>query len=362
MEMIVGFLAPFVVYGAVLLLHLVVPGRSVSGYVEDEVTGEKLRYRLNGLATLVLTVLGFLALVRTNVISSEFFWNHRWSALAGACTIGLIFTFWVVLTARSTGKSLAADLFLGRRKNPQFLNNRVDAKMYLYLIGAIMLELNVLSFAAHAAKVNGGRFAPSTIVYVALFSFFLCEYLFFEEVHLYTYDFFAEAVGFKLGWGCFTFYPFFYCVGLWSVAKNPNANMSGWRLALAVAVFYLGWVLSRGANLQKFLFKTKPNKSLLGLAGLTPQTITDGKHTLLCSGFWAASRHINYLGEIGMATGLTLALGQLSNPWPWMYPLYYVALLVPRERDDDKRCAAKYGALWDEYKLRVPKRIVPYLY
>ena len=26
-----------------------------------------------------------------------------------------------------------------------------------------------------------------------------------------------------------------------------------------------------------------------------------------------------------------------------------MALLVPRERDDHRRCAAKYGAVWDEY-------------
>jgi delta14-sterol reductase len=71
---------------------------------------------------------------------------------------------------------------------------------------------------------------------------------------------------------------------------------------------------------------------------------------------------VNYLGEILMATGLTLALGDPGDPIPWLYPLYYVALLVPRQIDDDRRCAAKYGALWDEYRTRVPYRIVPGLY
>ena len=32
---------------------------------------------------------------------------------------------------------------------------------------------------------------------------------------------------------------------------------------------------------------------------------------------------------------------------------------VTRERDDDKRCAGKYGALWDEYRKVVPWRIIP---
>ena len=48
--------------------------------------------------------------------------------------------------------------------------------------------------------------------------------------------------------------------------------------------------------------------------------------------------------------------------WPWLYPLYYVALLVPRERDDDRRCEAKYGELWERYRSEVRWRIVPRIY
>ncbi len=47
---------------------------------------------------------------------------------------------------------------------------------------------------------------------------------------------------------------------------------------------------------------------------------------------------------------------------PWLYPLYYVALLLPRERDDDRRCAEKYGPLWEQYRASVPWRIVPRIY
>jgi hypothetical protein len=39
-----------------------------------------------------------------------------------------------------------------------------------------------------------------------------------------------------------------------------------------------------------------------------------------------------------------------------------VALLVPRQLDDDRRCAQKYGALWQEYQRTVPKRIIPFIY
>ena len=62
------------------------------------------------------------------------------------------------------------------------------------------------------------------------------------------------------------------------------------------------------------------------------------------------------VGEILMASGLALALAHLGA---WLYPLYYIGLLVPRQLDDDRRCAGKYGALWTEYQARVPARIIP---
>ena len=361
--MSVGFFAPWCVYALVLVLHRVLPARYVQGYVRGA-DGRPLRYRLNGLLVL-LVVLGLsAAAARSGLLPWDFFFVYRWEGLAGACVLGLLFTAAVVLGAPSTGKPLLAELFLGRRANPQWLahggNTLVDAKIYLYLIGAVQLELNVLSFAAHQALAHPGEASPGVFLYAALFTFFVFEYLLFEEVHLYTYDFFAERVGFKLGWGCLTFYPYFYCVGLWSVADKPDPHTPVPLLVLCAAVFLLGWVLSRGANLQKFLFKTRPEAKLFGL--LTPAAITDGETRLLCSGFWRFARHINYLGEFLMALGLTLALGWPLDPWPWLYPLYYVALLVPRERDDDRRCAQKYGALWTEYCRRVPYRIVPGVY
>ncbi|MGZ5957691.1 MAG: DUF1295 domain-containing protein, partial [Myxococcaceae bacterium] len=358
-----GFFSPWIVYTAVLALHVLLPARNVAGYVRGA-DGKPLRYRLNGPLVLLAVLALYAAAVHLGLIGWDFFWEHRREGLAGACTLGLLFTLAIVLGAPPTGKSLGADLYLGRRENPRWGTYRggarIDAKMVLYLIGAVQLELNVVSFAAHQALAHPGQVSPGVILHAALFTFFVVEYLLFEEVHLYTYDFFAERVGFKLGWGCLAFYPYFYCVGLWSVARRPDPHAPVALLVLAAVLFFVGWSLSRGANLQKYLFKTRPAAKLLGV--LAPQAISDGKQRLLCSGFWGLSRHINYLGEISMAVGLTLALGWPLDPWPWLYPLYSLALLLPRQADDDRRCARKYGALWAEYCRRVPARIVPGIY
>lgn len=358
--MTVGFFAPWIVYAVVMALHLALPARHVEGYVRDERTGRPLRYRLNGLRVHVVTLGLFALACRAGYIPWDFFWLHRWEGLAGACSLGLIFTLAIVLTAPSTGRSLIADLFFGRRPNPQWGDGRVDAKMALYLVGAVLLALNAVSFAAHQRMAFPEAPSPGVALHAAMFLFFTSEYLFFEEVHLYTYDFFAERVGFKLGWGCITFYPYFYAVGLWSEADKPDAHTPAPLLALCALTFLAGWVLSRGANLQKFFFKTRPSMRAFGL--LAPETVSDGARSLLVSGFWGLSRHINYLGEIVMAVGLALSLGRPLDPWPWLYPLYYVALLLPRQADDDRRCAEKYGPLWKVYCDRVPYRIIPRVY
>ncbi len=354
-----GFLWPLAIYALVLALHLVVPARWVDGYVLDPATGQRRRYRLNGLRVAIVVV-GLWALAcHQGWIAWDALWTDRWESLAGACVLGLVFTFAIVLRAPRRG-GLFADLYLGRLDNPSWGGGRVDAKMMLYLVGAIMLELNVLSFAAHHRLAYGGDPSPGVVVYAAMFTFFLVDYLWFEEVHLYTYDFFAERVGFKLGWGCMVFYPYFYAVGLWSVADRANPHAPTAVLVMSAIVFVAGWMLSRGANLQKFVFKTRPDAALFGV--IAPETLSaDGKQ-LLCSGFWRLSRHINYLGEILMASGLALALGWPTAIGPWLYPLYYVALLVPRQLADDARCAAKYGALWHAYCAKVPARIVPWVY
>ncbi len=357
---IAGFFAPWLIHGAVLLLHLALPARNVDGYVTDADTGRPLRYRLNGLVVLGLAIAAWWGLGRADLVPLDWLHRHRWDGVAGAVALGLAFTLAVVLPAPPTGKGLLADLYLGRLENPQWFGRRLDAKMILYLVGAVLLALNLLSSAAFHRAQHPEAPSPGVALHLALFLWFLVDYLTFERVHLWTYDFVAERVGFKLGWGCIAFYPYFYAVGLSAVADLPDPGCSPlWRAASAI-VFFAGWALARGANLQKFTFKTEPERAFLGV--FVPETITDGQRTLLVSGFWRVSRHVNYLGEFLMATGLTLALGWPGAWAPWLYPLYYVALLVPRQIDDDARCKARYGPLWDEYCARVRWRIVPGIY
>ena len=114
--------------------------------------------------------------------------------------------------------------------------------------------------------------------------------------------------------------------------------------------------------MQKFHFRTDPEAKTF-LFGLVKQKTVPGTR-ILCSGWWGVARHLNYLGEI--VQGVALALpGSLmgsslaARVLPWLYPLYYVALFIPRQIDDDELCRKKYGKKWEEYEKLVPYRICP---
>ena len=358
MTQLLGFFTPWIIYAVITILHYYLPGRRVTGYVRHFQTGELLKYRLNGSLVLIISIVLWFLLGYLGWVSFDWLYMIRWYSLAGACVFGLIFSFFIVLPYPSTGRSWFADIFLGRLENPQSGNRQIDAKIWLYLIGTVMLQLNVLSFAAHHyfvfGKISSGVFLCGTML-----TFFVWDYLTFEKVHLFTYDFFAERVGLKLGWGCLTFYPYFYLIALWSIVNLQNPNTPTWLLFCFALVFISGWILSRGANMQKYFFKTQPEKTFLGIK---PKIISDGNMTLLVNGFWGASRHINYMGEILMGLAIALSVGYPGIIWVWFYPLYYVVLLLLRQIDDDKRCSSKYGNLWMSYTKKVKYRIIPYLY
>jgi len=230
--------------------------------------------------------------------------------------------------------------------------------MWFYLIGAVMLQLNVLSYAAyHIMNVENINYG--FLLGCAMLTWFCFDYLIFEKIHLWTYDFIAERVGFKLGFGCLAFYPYFYSVSLWFTTHLPNPGHPVWLTILFGALFLCGWVFTRGANMQKYFFKIMPGRKFLWIK---PEVLSDGKLSLLANGFWGASRHINYLGEIIQAIAVALAIGYYGIWMVWLYPAYYIGLMLTRQADDDKVCKAKYGELWDQYTKKVKYKIFPFIY
>jgi delta14-sterol reductase len=358
MNLFFGLITPLAAYLVITLLHLVIPAKKTKGYVKNEVTGEVMNYRTNGRYVLWASILIWFLLGYFEMVPYQWLYETRWQGLIGAVVIGLAFSFFVVFKYPSSGKTVFADLWFGRVKDIQLKDGFVDAKMWLYLIGAVMLQLNVLSFAAyHLMNVENVNYG--FILGCLMLTWFCFDYLIFEKIHLWTYDFIAERVGFKLGFGCLAFYPYFYSVSLWFTAHLPDPGHPAWLAFLTGALFLCGWFFTRGANMQKYYFKIMPDRKFLWIQ---PEVLSDGRLSLLANGYWGASRHINYLGEIIQAVAVAMAAGYFGVWMVWLYPAYYIALMFTRQADDDKVCRAKYGDLWDQYTSKVKYRIIPYIY
>lgn len=374
------------VYGVCTLLHSLLPARILEGYCCDN-DGKPLIYRLNGILVFFILIGGFFQLplamklslyenLKMNlflvnvlgILTSLYFLIKGGKEKYVRCiTVDQIkkddFKKSLVPSGPST-PPLLTQFFLGCEWNPRILG--IDIKMLLYLIGAVGLQLNILSCLTAHTEFHSGNVSYAMTTYVALMGWFLIEYLIGEEVHLYTYDLFAEKIGFKLVWGCLVFYPFFYSIGIAPLILHPKSADISLNTAFAITgLFFCGWALTRGANMQKFWSRRYPDQKTF-LFGFISQKTLPGTRILI-SGWWGLSRHINYMGEIVQAFALALPGFLVADTLLWklipmLYPLYYVLLFVPRQVDDDAVCKAKYGAVWDDYCKLVPYRICPGLW
>ena len=363
-EAIAGFFTPLAIFAVFFLAQLILPGRRVPGYVVDPATGEPRRYRLNGLLVFAIALIVWA----TEITGMPRDWFYRSSiyAVAGGTLFTTIFTI-VAVFGQPQGriKNPILALWTGRVQEWSLFNNRVDVKMYFYVVGGTMLSLNALSGAVYHHERFGDDANLGVFLYAAFFTFYVLDYFIFERVQLYTYDLIHENLGFKLFWGGLVVYGWLFILPLWGMAAYPDPGFSpAWTsvwLTGTAALFLFGWGISRGANLQKYTFKRWPERKFLGL--IEPQYIEAGDRKILCSGLWGVARHFNYLGEGFLALAIALVFGYFANPWAWTYFAFIVTLFLWRQRVDDRFCAEKYGAeKWAEYRARVKYRIFPGVY
>ncbi len=363
-EAIAGFLTPLAIFAAFFVVQLILPGRRVTGYVINPETGEPRNYKLNGVLVFAIAVAVWA--FEVGGLPRDWFYRSTIYAVAGGTVFCIVFSLWAVFS-RPKGhiENSFVAFWEGRSLELPFFNERFDLKMYLYVVGGTMLSLNALSGAAWHYDQFGSDFNPGVFLYAGFLTFYVLDYFIFERVQLYTYDLIHEHLGFKLIWGGLVIYGWLYILPLWALAALPNPGFSPvWTyvwLIVTVALFLLGWGISRGANMQKYTFKRWPERKFLGI--IEPKYIEAGERKILCSGLWGFARHFNYLGEGFLSFSIGLVFGYFANPWAWTYFVFIVSLFTWRQRVDETNCAEKYGAeKWTEYQQRVKYRILPGVY
>ncbi|KAL6900637.1 hypothetical protein ACP4OV_005313 [Aristida adscensionis] len=363
---------------AVLLAYLgylaaagaVLPGKLVAGAVLPDASC--LRYRCNGLLSLLL-LLGLTALVSLHGMDV----SH---ADRGLELLSVTFIFSVVVSfalyfsgfkSEHKSSSLKPHVSGSFIKDWWFLLNvwrvnglldgSIEIRTGFFFVRAGMMAWLFINLSLFAKSYLAGSANLSVILYQFFCAWYIVDYFIHEEFMTSTWDIIAERLGFMLVFGDMVFIPFTFTIQGWWLLRN-KVELPLLAAAANCFIFLIGslavspgYLVFRGANKQKHVFKKDPKSLIWG----KPPKIVGGK--LLASGYWGIARHCNYLGDLLLALSFSLPCGA-SSVIPYFYPMYLLVLLVWRERRDEARCSQKYREIWAEYCKLLPWRILPYVY
>ena len=350
--MTVGFIA-FVVF--LWVGSKILPGRMEKGAALA--CGSQKTYKLNGLI-LLLTVIGVVAVASVAGFSLAYIPRHVLAAFLVANGFAVSLSFLLCAVGRRSATETCSNpsgilraLYYGVERNPTWFG--VDLKFFSYRPSLIGLGLFNASFAFLQYE-RYGFLTAEMMVYQLLYFGYIANYFQFEYGMIFTWDIIEERFGGMLVWGDYVYVPFFYSLPGWYLVDRLTP-LPPTALAGIVALYLAGFWLFRGANEQKHAFRRNPSKAIWGEP---PRVVGD---RLLASGFWGVGRKLNYTGELMMYCSWTLLCGAVS--WvPFLLPVALATLFVHRAFRDDRRCRAKYGAVWDEYCKIARFRMIPFLY
>ena len=342
-----------------LALYGTLPGGMVAGVRLAD--GTRLSYRLNGWSAFWVTlgVAGVAAAMGwlPATTAHDQFGPLLTTANIAAFLLGLLLLALGRRTrdARTSG-SVLRDFVAGVALNPRL--GWLDVKFFCESRPGLLLWLLFdVSFAASQWHRHQRVTLPMLLV-LAFQLLYVADYFFHERAILSTWDIRHERFGWALAWGDLVWVPFVYSLQAHYLVDHAHELAAPTATAI-VALDVVGYVIFRGANLQKHRFRENP-AALIG--GRPAEFIRTARgELLLTSGWWRRARHANYLGDLLMAIAWSLPTG-FRHALPWVYPIFLAALLVHRERRDHAACLAKYGTDWVAYCEKVPWRIVPGVY
>jgi len=347
------------------LLFLILPGREVNGLPLAD--GSRLRYRLNGLAALIVSCAAVLAGQALHLYALTWIYDNFGSLLSAITIFSFVFALFPYYWGRthpdtpsSSQSGFVADYFLGSALNPRVPPvSGFDLKFFFEsrpgLIGWVVVDA-----ALAAAQVQRhGSLTLSLELVVGLQFLYVAGYFWSERNVLSMIDIRTEKFGWMLVYGDSALVPMTYSLQAFYLIDHVP-SLPAWMAALTLILFFGGFYIFRAANTQKNRFRLDPANCRIW--GRPAEYIVTGRGTpLLVSGFWGMARHVNYLGDLLIALSWSLPT-MFGSVVSYFYPLWMTALLLNRERRDDRWCEQKYGADWQRYRTRVLARIIPKLY
>ncbi len=239
------------------------------------------------------------------------------------------------------------DFCLGVELNPRI--GTLDLKLFhIGHVGMIAWTVVNASFAAKQYQAFG-YVTASMIVVNLLQLLYVLDFFAREDWYLRTIDIHHDRFGFTLAWGSLVWIPFMYTLQAAYLARHPVPLSPAATIGI-LALAGAGYFVFLSANRQRDRFRRSDDACRIWGKEATYVTATyvtaDGalhQTRLLTSGWWGLARHANYVGDIMMATAVSLSCG-FAHALPYFYATYLMVLLVQRVYRDDRRCREKYRA------------------
>jgi len=231
--------------------------------------------------------------------------------------------------------------------------------------GMMAWALIIISFAAKQHELHG--ITDGMVVSLALQLWYIGQFFWWETGYFRTMDIQHDRAGFMLVWGTLVWVPAIYTSPSLYLVHHPVTL--GWQLSAIIFLIGASLILAKNlSNRQRLRVRETGGNTIVW--GKPPRLIhakyvskkgEQRENILLASGYWGMARHFHYAGEIlGAFCWSVPAL--FSGFYPYFYVTYLTILLVHRVNRDDRKCHAKYGAYWEEYRKLVPWKILPGVY
>uniref|UniRef100_A0A7S1H106 7-dehydrocholesterol reductase n=3 Tax=Hemiselmis andersenii TaxID=464988 RepID=A0A7S1H106_HEMAN len=361
-----------------LAMMPLVPGKIHTGPVAP--SGHRPKYKANGVATYLLTVVLFFSGAHFGFYKAGVFYDIAAPMYAALNYFSIVFCAFLYYKglhfpstkdSGSTG-SFVFDYFWGTELYPRvgkkFWSLGWDLKQFTNCRWGMMFwAIGTLSFMMKQREIHG-VFYDSMFISVFVQQVYVFKFFLWETGYLNTMDIQHDRAGFYICWGCLVWVPCLYTCHTLFLVHNPihmgevTAAVMG---AVGVVAVYINW----DADQQKITFRENDgNVEIWGKKAVKIQAVyrTDlginKPSLLLASGWWGVSRHFHYLPELMAAFCWSAPTLWSGNVLGFAYWVFLLCLLTHRSFRDEERCSTKYGTYWDEYKKLVPYRIVPYLF
>mmetsp|Transcript_95809 Transcript_95809/g.270861 ORF Transcript_95809/g.270861 Transcript_95809/m.270861 type:complete len:477 (+) Transcript_95809:82-1512(+) len=398
----IGAIAIWIVFQAAM--EIFIPAKIVEGVTLKN--GRKLKYPMNGLVCFFLSHAACYVVCWLGLLSPYFVWSNLGALLTCSVIIAKLMALWLyvdfgLLWRRHVDdpefeedwgvfrlSEFFNDYFLGVARNPRlfhrwlkvpfdlkrFWNARPGLTLWVIanqsFLAAMYFDCHVHDGEVHCMETGAWhRISPGALMITLAHWYYIFDYNLNEPAYLTTTDIRHDLFGWMLTYGDWGFLVWYYSFAFCGYLAFQDVPLTDnyFRFAIGTLMHIGAMYLFRVTNIQKHNFRTYiaegGDLSKYKVWGKPVEYIkTEEGSYLLISGWWSFARHFNYIGDLVMCLGWTIACSGPKHGFPWIplsYCAYFWLMDIHRMFRDENRCRAKYKKDWAKYEELVPWRILP---